>query len=206
MSNARLSGSSGDRPFPKVILWPLLGFVAVLLLTVALAATNSAIGSSLVLAPGESLGLVGACLIAAYAVAIDRLCVRLPGGDDRRSRWVMVALSTALSAPVIGLLVTPALNGLGSWGPTLSHEVIVSQIETTSISKSNRLRYWARIVPQAMGANAPPAGRYPLGTYSKGWQPPEGIEASRFSRVRVTHRVGLLGAITVMEALPIQGP
>ena len=184
-----------------VLVPPFAFFAGTLVLALALAVLNARFGSLNVL-PGESLWLPAVILITLYAMLLNghllRAGLALP--ERARIRHLLVAVSTLVAAPVLGMLVAPALNGLIGAGPERIAVVGIAGIETTHVSRSSRLHYYARLDESA--APLPP-GRYFMGRYDEAWEPPETLATPlSITHVSVRYRTGLLGARTLLEVAP----
>lgn len=183
---------------------PFVFFAGTLLLALGLAFLNSRSGS-VNLMPGESLALPALVLIAVYAFALDAL-LRRKGGlrrpEHAKPRRILLLVSTFVAAPVLGLLVAPALNGLFVSGAAQEVVVSVEHIETRTVSRSDQLHYYAHIAPgEAIKAGIAP-GRYFMGRYDKAWAPDAIRPLPEVDRIRIRFRPGLFGANTLLAALP----
>lgn len=88
--------------------------------------------------------------------------------ERTRVRHLLVAVSTLVAAPVLGIAVAPALNGLIGAGPERIAVVGIAGIETTHVSRGSRLHYYARLDEAA--ASLPPG--VVMGRYDEAWSPP----------------------------------
>ena len=184
-----------------VLVPPFAFFAATLVLALCLAVLNARYGS-LNLLPGESLWLPATIFIVVYAMLLNghllRAGLALP--ERARIRHLLVAVSTLVAAPVLGLLVAPALNGLIGAGPERIAVVRVAGIETSHVSRSARLHYYARL---DSGAAPLPPGRYFMGRYDEAWElPATSAPPLQIVQVSVRYRTGLLGARTLLEVVP----
>ena len=185
----------------KILLLPFLFFAVTLVLAAGLAGLNALTGSSLNLLPGESLRAPAFVLILLYAISLNRQLKRagLEHAVHSKPRLALLTLSTLVAAPVLGLLLAPALNGLMSLGGESTSIASVVGVESTHVKRSNRLHYYARI---EAGAGLP-AGRYFLGRYDWAWAPEyANSPLNEIKQIGIRYRTGMLGARTLLEAVP----
>ena len=185
----------------KVLLLPFVFFAAVLTLAIVLAVSNRGLGSVNML-PGEHLRLPAALMIFSYAWMLSRHLRRagLLRPEHGRFRASLVAASSVVAAPVFGLLIAPAINGLAGLGEEVTVLAPVVRIEARYMRHGRRLYYYARIAEDA----ALPRGAYYLGRYDQSWAPMyENEPLERIHTVRIRYRTGLLGARTLLEAVPV---
>lgn len=200
MTNIRIPSPRVQR---AVLLRPFLFFAGALLLALLFAVLNTYFGS-LNLLPGESLWFPGLILIGLYAFLLNASLLRagLALPERERARYLLVAVSTLAASPVLGLLIAPAVNGLVGTGPERIAVVPVSRIESTTVSRSSRLHYYARLDGSLESAGLPP-GRYFMRRYDEAWEPPEAAVPLSITQVSVRYRTGLLGARTLLEVVPV---
>ena len=193
------TSSPGPHARRQALLAPLLHFAALLLLTLVLAFANSRAGS-LNLLPGDSLALPAALLVAAYAGWLYWRLQRLglSGAEQWRPLMLLTGVSTLLAAPVIGLLLAPAINGLAAAGPEEVSRQPVLRIEAQAQRHSPDFYYYAHLA----AGGVLPAGPYFMGRYAEPWSPGAGEEAAGIRQVSVHYRRGVLGARSLLAVYP----
>lgn len=186
----------------RVLLLPFGFFAMTLLLALVLAGLNALFGSVNRL-PGENLMWPALALIAFYVWGLYVLLCRvgLQGSEFQRIRQILIAVSTLAASPVIGWLIAPGLNGLMASGPEVVEVVPVQRFDTSYV-KNKRLPHYYAIVAAGATSAALPAGRYFMGRYDAAWRPGDDKPLSDIKRVAVRYRPGLLGARTLLEAVP----
>ncbi len=192
-----------QRTTRRILLLPFAFFAGCLVVAVALAALNAQFGSLNTL-PGESLWVPGTLLVAIYALTLNAQ-LRLAGLADEaqatRLRRILLAVSTLAASPVIGLMIAPAINGLGATGPDSVVVAQVIRIESSPVRRSRKIHYFAHL--NDASPDLPP-GRYFMGRYDNAWSP-EGssIPLPEIKLVSVRYRTGLFGARTLLSVEPV---
>lgn len=191
-----------ERPKLRILLLPFAFFAGSLVLALALAALNATFGSLNTL-PGERLWLPGAALITLYGLALNAQLRRAglaQDGQATKLRRILLAVSTLAATPVLGLLVAPAINGLGGAGPDSMVVAPVARIESSPVRRSRKIHYFALL--HDTSPDLPP-GRYFMGRYDHAWSPDDaGVTLSEIRQVSVRYRTGLLGARTLLAVEP----
>ena len=161
-----MSDTPAERSKRRTLLLPFAFFIGSLVLAVALAALNAAFGSLNTL-PGERLWLPAGGLIALYALALNtqlRQAGLAADGQATKLRRLLQAVSTLAAAPVLGLMVAPAINGLGSAGPDNVVVAPVARIESSPVRRSRQIHYFAHLHDATPDL---PPGRYFMGRYDR---------------------------------------
>lgn len=188
----------------RILLLPFAFFAGSLVVALALAALNAQFGSLNTL-PGESLWLPGATLIAIYALTLNTQLQRAGLAQKVQAiklRRILLAVSTLAATPVLGLLIAPALNGLGASGPEHTAVAPVVRIESSPVRRSRRIHYFAHL--NDASPDLPP-GRYFMGRYDNAWSPDDSkASLSEIKQVSVRYRTGLLGARTLLAVEPVR--
>ena len=197
-----MSGTPAQPSKRRILLLPFAFFAGSLVLAVGLAALNTTFGSLNTL-PGETLWLPAAALIALYAWSLNAQLRRAgltQDGQATKLRRILLSASTLAAAPVLGLMVAPAVNGLGGTGPDSAVVAPVTRIESTPVRRSRKIHYFAHL--NDTSPDLPP-GRYFMGRYDHAWSPDDaGIPLSSIRQVNVRYRMGLLGARTLLAVEP----
>lgn len=186
-----------------LLLGSLPFFASGLITVLLLALTHQRIPAQLL--PGESLavhGLLAAALVGMGTALWHAHHTRHTG--LRRLGWLLMAATSLMAAPVLTMGLLPTLNGL-RMGPPEKTPMVLTRLETTTVSKSRSLHHWAYLAPAPQaktpgtpGATEAPAEPAPLPVRSgrffidaplhAQWQ------AAPPATVTVVHARGLLGA------------
>ena len=197
-----MSDTPAERSKRRILLLPFAFFIGSLVLAVALSALNAAFGSLNTL-PGERLWLPAVGLIALYALALNtqlRQAGLAADGQATKLRRLLQAVSTLAAAPVLGLMVAPAINGLGSAGPDSVVVAPVARIESSPVRRSRQIHYFAHLHDATPDL---PPGRYFMGRYDRAWSPADtGVPLTEIRQVSVRYRTGQLGARTLLAVEP----
>ncbi len=189
----------------RLLLLPTGAFFATTFLAFGLAMANAWRGGPH-LAPQERLWPFSLGLIALYCAGLF-LSLRGPApvsAPVRRrapTRLVAVTVSTLASAPVIALLLVPALNGVAGLSAERSTVLELQALTRHTGRTQSSAYYFARLEPLAQSTL--PAGRYFVGRYGAPWIPGERVPVAG-TRFEVRYRTGLLGATSVLSALPLE--
>lgn len=196
---------------PPLSFWPTvakptlahLGALVAAALAVAMAVSH--LGSPS-LGPGESLLWPAILVLAGLGWSLERSLARRGLTGDAgltKARVVVVLGFMIVASPLVGLVIMPAINGLAGTSEAQTQTMTLQKLSSHRSARSVRIHWFAELRPDA--PHALRAGRYFLGGYNTAWQP-HGESPRPGSTVLVEYRRGLLGATTVLSAIPVTAP